>query len=207
MGWIENINKKMEESRSDKKEQGLTINRVRRMDASAKGGLAQKGKKHTEETKNKWSNSKIGKKRDKDSVQRSIEGSKKTKFLQLLERYPKEYILAAQTKYDNHQHNICIELGASISTLRKLCKHYELSVPKKSNEEKTEWARENQSKAVIAYHYDKLKDNGKGEIIGEYYSIAEAARELKIAKCRGHIIAVLNKKRPHTNKLYFEYKN
>jgi len=206
MNWIEEHNKRMEESRNRKKEAGLTEKVISQMQGRWEGGSANKGRKQSEEVRKILSESKIGSKRSKESVKKSIEGTKETKWLQLLEKYPLDLILNAQNKHGNHQNNTCNELGISFKSYKKLCKHYDIE-KKKSDEEKQDWAKTEQSEAVIAYHYDKSKPNGKGEYIGEYYSISEAARKLNIPKCRGHIIAVLKKRRPHTNKFYFEYKN
>lgn len=170
-----------------------------------KVSLALKGRTHSDETKQKWSKAKIGKKVAIETVEKSRRGLIQTRWEQTLSRLSKQDILDAQLKYGNHQTNTMNELGISFRPYQKLCKHYDIEL-KKSNYEKTEWARDNQSEIVNVYKYDKTKVDGKGDYIATYYSIAEASRRLEIPKCRGHIIAVLKKKRPHTNNYYFEYK-
>ena len=102
---------------------------------AAKISLKLKGIKHSEETKKKLSKAKIGHKRNKVSVKKSIDGTKKTKWLQLLEKYPLKSILDAQLNNDNHQFNTCKELGVCHSSYKKLCKYYGIEL-KKSNYEK-----------------------------------------------------------------------
>lgn len=132
-------------------------------------------------------------------------GRQKQAFDLLLKRVSKKMILSAIEKHGNHQTNICEELDLSMRTLQKLCKHYGVNTPKKSNYEKTEFARTKQAKPVLCWKYDKRADGGKGEFVGEYYSATEASRQFGF---KGHqkVIMVCNKQRPHTHGYIFEYK-
>lgn len=167
------------------------------------GGLSNKGIKHSDETKKIWSEKKKGHKRNEESVQKSIEGSKETKFLQLLETYPKKMIVDAIKKHGNHQNNICNELKCGIITLRKLCNHYKIEIPKKSNIERTEFAKNNQSESVLVW---KVSADNKTKIGNpkEYYSVSECARQLQLH--RGNLISNMAKGRAY-NGYFFEKKN
>jgi hypothetical protein len=173
---------------------------------SHKVSMSRKNQKATEKTKAILSKAHTGKKMSKEHLQKIHTKGKETKWLQLLEKYPLQTILDAQSNNDNHQSNTCKELGISFTAYKKLCKHYDIEL-KKSIYEKSEFARIEQSEPIKVYLYDKTKVNGKGKFLNEYYSIAETSRQLNIEKSRGHIISVLKKKRPHTHGYYFEYKN
>lgn len=203
MSWIDDINKRISDSISKKKELGLTEKVIKRKQAQWEGGKAQKGKKRSDETKALLSESHIGMVRSKESVLKSNIGIKKTKWEQTLARLSKQDILDAQLKHGNHQNNSIKELGVSFLLYKKLCKHYGIEL-KKSNYEKTEWARETQSEEVNVYKYDKTKEDNIGEYIGTYYSIAEGCRQLDIEKCRAHAVSVANGKRNHTNGYVFK---
>jgi hypothetical protein len=147
----------------------------------AKLSLVHKGRIHSEETKSKWSKIKIGHKRDKKSVKKSIEGSKQTKWLQLLEKYPLKNILIAQKNNSNHQFNTCAELGISYNSYKKLCIHYNIET-KKSNYEKTEFARTKQSTAILVWKCSKREPYRPIGKATEYYSISECIRIFKNKK-------------------------
>ncbi len=141
----------------------------------AKIKLKLKGIKHSEETKAKFSKAKIGTKRNKDSVRRSIKGSKETKWLQLLEKYPLQTILDAQSNNGNHQYNTCKELGISYHSYKKLCIHYDIQI-KKSNYEKTEYARTKQSNPILVWKCSKQKPYRPIGKPTQYYSVSECIR-------------------------------
>jgi hypothetical protein len=147
---------------------------------ATKVSLAHKGRTHSEQTKSKWSKIKIGHKRDKNSVKKSIEGSKETKWLQLLEKYSKKLIQKAIKLHGNHQNNICSELKCGIRTLRKLCKEYKIDIPKQSKEEKQNWAKTTQSNPILVWKCGKrepYKPIGKPT---EYYSVSECIRQFEL---------------------------
>jgi hypothetical protein len=146
-----------------------------------------------------------GKSVPKTTTIAATKGRQKQAWELLLSRVSQEMIIEAIKVHVNHQNNIIKELDLSITTFRKLCKHYNISIPKKSNYEKTEWARTQQAKAVLCWKYDKSLDGGKGEFVGEYYSTGDAARQLGFNTPQ-RVILVCNKKRPHTHGYYFEYK-
>jgi hypothetical protein len=202
MHWIDENNKRMEESIKQKKELGLTDKILKRKEGQSWGGKANKGKKQSTETKRILSESHIGMKRSKESVEKSSIGTSKTRWEQTLARLSKQDILDAQIKHGNHQGDTMEELKISFHPYKKLCKHYDIEL-KKSVHEKSEWVRENQSDAVNVYLYDKTKEDILGEYVGTYYSIAEGCRQLKLPKARPAATMVANHKRPHTNGYVF----
>lgn len=202
MSWIDDLNKRIADSISKKKELGLTEKLIKRKQAQWEGGKSNKGRKHSDETKAVWSESHKGKKHSDEVVKRITKLQKITKWEQTLARLSKQDILDAQHKHGNHQNNTMKELDISFLAYKKLCKYYDIEL-KKSNYEKTEWARENQSEEVNVYKYDKTKEDGLGEYVGTYYSIAEGCRQLNIEKSRVHAVSVANGKRPHTNGYVF----
>jgi hypothetical protein len=170
--------------------------------AQSDAGKNNKGIKHTEETKQKLSNAKKGKKIPTETVEKSRRGIIQTKWEQTLARLSKQDILDAQLKHGNHQTNTMNELGISFNPYKKLCKYYGIEL-KKSIYEKSEFARENQSDKVNVYLYDKTKEDGLGQFVGTYYSIAEGCRQLNLLKNRCAAVLVSNGKRPHTNGYVF----
>ncbi len=146
-----------------------------------KVSLALSGKKHTDKTKKIWSEKKIGHKRNEDSVQKSIKGIKETKWLQLLEKYPLQSILDAQINNGNHQSNTCKELGISYYAYKKLCIYYNIEI-KKSNYEKTEYARTKQSEAILVWKCSKRKPYRPIGNPIKYYSVSECCRALELHK-------------------------
>lgn len=164
-----------------------------------------KGYKHSEKARKNMSQAHIGKPISQEHLQKWNDGRRKQAWELLLSRVSQEMIIEAIEIHGNHQQHILEHLDISIYTFRKLCKHYNIPIVKKSNYEKTEWARTQQAKVVLCWKYDKSLDGGKGEFVGEYYSATEASRQLGF---KGHqkITLVCNKKRPHTQGYYFEYK-
>jgi hypothetical protein len=202
MHWIDENNKRMEESITQKKQLGLTEKILKRKEAQSWGGKSHKGKKASDATKLQQSIARTGTKRSKESVEKSSIGTSKIRWEQTLERLSKQDILDAQAKHGNHQGNTMEELKISFHPYKKLCKHYGIEL-KKSVYEKSEWARETQSEEVNVYRYDKTKEDGLGEYIGTYYSITEGCRQLDILKCRAHAVSVAGGKRTHTNGYVF----
>ena len=156
----------------------------------------------SENARKNMSLAQIGRKRSKESVEKSSVGTSKTKWEQTLARLSKQDILDAQTKHGNHQRDTMEELNISFHPYKKLCKHYGIEL-KKSIHEKSEWVRENQSDAVNVYLYDKTKEDTLGKYIGTYYSIAEGCRQLNLPNARPAATMVANGKRPHTNGYVF----
>lgn len=171
--------------------------------SQSEAGKNNKGTKHSHETKRKFSNAKIGKKRNEDSVERSIIGTKQTKWLQLLEKYPLKFILDAQLNNGNHQSNTCKELLISYHAYKKLCIHYNIEI-KKSNYEKTEYARTKQSNAILVWKSSKkepYKPIGKPI---EYYSVSECCRVLKLHK--PNMLRNMNNGTPYRNMFFKKLK-
>jgi hypothetical protein len=139
---------------------------------------------------------KFGTKRDTSSVKMSIKGTKETRWNQTLSRISYNDIINAQTKHGNHQCNTMKELNISFHPYKKLCKHYGIEL-KKSNYEKTEYARTMQSKAILVY-----SENNK--LVGEYYSVSNVCKELNLHK--GNMLANLKKGRLYRG-YYFKYKD
>jgi hypothetical protein len=167
-------------------------------------GKSNKGRKHSEETKKVWSEKKLGHKRSEDSVAKSIEGSKQTKWLQLLEKYPLQSLLDAQLNNGNHQFNTCAELGISYYSYKKLCKHYGLDL-KKSNYEKTEFARTNQSEPILVWNSSKrepFRPIGKPK---EYYSVRFCCNSFEPKLHKGNMLRNMNNGTPYRN-MFFKKK-
>lgn len=171
--------------------------------AQIDGGKGNKGITHTEQTKKQWSNVRKGRTVPKDVVEKSRRGIIQTKLQQILARASKQDILDAQTKHGNHQGKICQELSISRGVYKKLCNHYGIPDIKASSSECANWAITNQSEEVNVYRYDKSKEDGLGEYIGTYYSLAFSLRELGIPEARCHAVSVKSGKRPHTRGYVF----
>lgn len=169
---------------------------------AAKVSASRKMQKATPETRRILSNAKLGHKRSEASVKKSIDGIKKTKWLQLLEKYSLQSILDAQSNNDNHQSNTCKELGISFLAYKKLCKHYDIEL-KKSNYEKTEFARTKQSKPILVWQCSKtepFRPIGKPK---EYYSVSECCRILELHK--GNMLKHMKDGTPY-RKMFFKKK-
>lgn len=172
--------------------------------SQSEAGKNNKGVKHSEQTKKIWSDKKIGIKRDEDSVRRSIIGTISTRWEQTLNRVSKEDILAAQKKCGNHQSNTMNELGISFTPYKKLCKHYGIEL-KKSNYEKTEYARTKQSQAILVWKCSKrepYKPIGKPK---EYYSVTFCCNSFEPKLHKGNMLRNMKNKTPYRD-MFFEYK-
>ena len=203
MNWIDELNDRMEKSRLAKKEAGITEALIKRKQSSFEGGIANKGRKHANETKKIWSEKKKGHKRSEESVQKSIEGSKETKWLQLLEKYPLEIILNAQNNNGNHQFNTCQELGISHTSYVKLCKYYNIE-KKKSKSDIADDIKQKYSDPVLVWKSSKNKPFHKIGKPKEYYSVSFCCKELNLHK--GNMLANMRKGRAY-NGYFFEKKN
>lgn len=201
---IKKLNDIMKQSRLSKKEAGLDYKKIRLKQSQWEAGKSNKGRKHSEETKKIWSEKKIGHKRSKDSVIKSIEGSKETKWLQLLEKYPLEKILESQTKHGNHQKNTCNELGISYYSYKKLCKHYDIET-KKSVYEKTEFARTKQSEAILVWKCSKRKPYKKIGKPKEYYSVRFCCNSFEPKLHKGNMLRNMKNGTPYRD-MFFEKK-
>ena len=171
---------------------------------SEKISLKLKGFKHSEETKKKWSQAHKGKKLSKEHIEKVKTKGKQTKWLQLLEKYPLQIILKAQTKHGNHQQNTCNELGISFLSYKKLCKHYGLNL-KKSNYEKTEFARTKQSEPILVWQCSKrepFRPIGKPK---EYYSVSFCCNSFEPKLHKGNMLRNMNNGTPYRN-MFFKKK-
>lgn len=178
---------------------------IKQQTKAEKVSIAHKGRKHSEASKHKFSISKLGHKRSEHSVKKSIEGSRETKWLQLLEKYPLDLILSAQKKHDNHQNNVCNELKCNSRTLHKLCNHYKIEIPKKTKEEKQEWAKKEQSNPILAWKCSKKKPYTKVGKPKEYYSVTFCCNSFEPKLHKGNMLNNLKKGTPYRD-MFFEYK-
>lgn len=204
MNWIEKANERMRNSILSKKEAGITEGLIRRKQASYEGGLSNKGKKHSDETKKIWSERKIGKKLPKERVEKSRIGIIQTKWQQTLNRLSKEDILNAQKKHGNHQTNTMKELDISFHPYKKLCKHYGIEL-KKSNYEKTEFARTKQSEPILVWQCSKrepFRAIGKPK---EYYSVSECCRSFEPKLHKSNMLRNMKNGTPYRG-MFFEKK-
>jgi arginyl-tRNA synthetase len=167
--------------------------------ARSEGGKANKGSKLSNEHKKLLSKLKIGTTMPKESVAKSIAGSKETKWNQLLQKYPLNLIKKVQKKHSNHQTNTCKELGISFLSYKKLCKHYNIE-KKKSSIEKSEYAITKQSNAILVW---KEKNGNKIGKPTEYYSVSECVRALSLHK--PNMLRNLKNETAYRN-MFFEYK-
>jgi hypothetical protein len=163
------------------------------------------GYKHSDESKSKFSKAKIGYKRSKNSVEKSIKGTKQTKWLQLLEKYPLQCILDAQTNNGNHQSNTCKELGISHTAYKKLCNHYNIEI-KKSNYEKGEFSKVKQSKSILVWKCSKKEPYKKIGKPKEYYSVRFCCNSFEPILHKGNMLRNMKNGTPYRD-MFFEYKN
>lgn len=199
---IKKLNEIMEQSRLEKKEAGLNAKTIRLKQSQWEAGKSNKGRKHSEETKKIWSEAHKGKKPSAETIAKTTIGQKKTKWLKLLEKYPLQTILDTQLKHDNHQTNTCKELGISFTAYKKLCKHYGIEL-KKSNYEKTEFARTKQAEPILVWQCSKrepFRPIGKSK---EYYSVSECCRVLELHK--GNMLRNMQNETPYRN-MFFKKK-
>jgi hypothetical protein len=204
MSSVKELNDIMEQSRLKKKEAGLNTKTIRLKQSQWEAGKSNKGRKHSEETKKIWSEIKVGHKRSKASVQKSIEGTKETRWQQTLNMVSQQDILNAQVKHGNHQTNAFKELGISFYVGKKLCKHYGIEL-KKSNYEKTEFARIKQSEPILVWKCSKQKPFrpiGKPKI---YYSVSECCRSFEPKLHKGNMLRNMNNGTPYRD-MFFQKK-
>jgi len=161
-----------------------------------------KGYKHSENSKDKFRKAKIGTKRDIDSVKKSIEGTKQTRWQQTLNRLSKEDIINAQKKHGNHQSNTMNELGISFTPYKKLCKHYDIEL-KKSPKEKTEWAIQNQSEAVLVWKCSKTQPFRKIGKPKKFYSVSQCCRAFVPNLHKGNMLRNMKNGTPYRD-MFFE---
>jgi hypothetical protein len=169
---------------------------------SEKIKLALVGLKHSEETKKKWSIAKTGKKLPKERSEKSKIGQIKTKWEKTLARLSKEDILAAQKKHGNHQKNTMHELGISFIPYKKLCKHYGIEL-KKSNYEKTEYARVKQSEAILVWKCSKKEPFTKIGKPKMFYSVNECCRSYQPNLHKGNMLRNMKNGTPYRG-MFFE---
>ena len=161
---------------------------------ATKVSIARKTQKATDKTKMILSKAHIGKKRTADSVGRSIKGLKQTWIEKMALIHSRDSIIEAQIRNDNHQANILDDLKITFNTYMKLLKHYGLEDKKKTNEEKTQWAKTNQSDAVLVW-----KEGKSGNPIGKpktYYSVSECCRALSLPN-KGRMLEKMSKGLPY----------
>jgi len=171
---------------------------------SEKISLKLKGIKHSELTKLKFSQAKIGKKLSKEHIEKVRTKGKQTKWLQLLEKYPLQSILDAQLKHDNHQTNTCKELAISFHSYKKLCKHYRLE-KKKSNYEKSKFARTQQSEAILVWQCSKRQPYKKIGKPKEYYSVSFCCNSFEPKLHKANMLRNMNNGTPYRG-MFFEKK-
>jgi len=197
--WIQ-LNSSLDNFTNEEKKK-ITDGEIAR---SSKVSQSRKNQKATEKTKSILSKAKIGKKRDEQSVKKSIIGSKETKWLQLLEKYPLEQIQKVQKKNGNHQANTCSELGISFLSYKKLCKHYNIE-KKKSKEEKQEYAKTQQAQPILVWKSSKQKPYIKIGNPKEYYSVTFCCNSFEPKLHKGNMLNNLTKGTPYRG-MFFEYK-
>lgn len=166
---------------------------------SQKISLRLKGMIHSEQTKQKFAKAKIGKKRNKKSVEKSRIGIIETKWEQLLQKYPLEKLIKAQEKHDNHQANTCKELGISFYSYKKLCEHYALE-KKKCNKEKCEYAIQNQSEGIMVWQCSKREPYTPVGKPKKFYSVSECCRVLGLHK--GNMLRNMKNGTPYRNMFF-----
>lgn len=200
MKSFKELNEIMEKARLAKLEAGFDAKTIRKKQAQWEAGKSNKGRTHSEETKKVWSERKRGKKLPKEQVEKSRVGIIQTKWEQLLKKYPEDDIKNAIQKHDNHQQNICKELGCSFYTIKKLCKHYGITLKVKSNKEKCEYAIQNQSEKIMVYQCSKrepYRPVGKPKI---FYSVSQCCRELQLHK--GNMLRNMRNGTPYRNMFF-----
>jgi hypothetical protein len=204
MSSVKELNHIMEQSRLKKKEAGLNTKTIRLKQSQWEAGKSNKGRKHSEETKKKWSEAHTGKKMSKEHLEKIHTKGKQTKWLQTLNRLSKQDIIDAQAKHGNHQTNVFIELGISFRLGKKLCKHYGIEL-KKSNYEKTEFARTKQSEPILVWQCSKrepFRPIGKPK---EYYSVSFCCNSFEPKLHKGNMLRNMNNGTPYRN-MFFKKK-
>jgi hypothetical protein len=181
-----------------------TDEELRQETKAQKVSISRKNQKATDKTKMILSKAKIGHKRTKESVKKSIEGTKQTKWLQLLEKYPLNNILKVQKNNGNHQFNTCAELGISYYSYKKLCKHYDIQI-KKSDYEKTEFARTKQSEPILVWKCSKRKPFRPIGKPKEYYSVRFCCNSFEPKLHKGNMLRNMKNGTPYRD-MFFEKK-
>tara|TARA_R110000868_G_scaffold133859_4_gene345609 strand:+ start:12427 stop:13029 length:603 start_codon:yes stop_codon:yes gene_type:complete len=169
-----------------------------------KVSISRKSQKATDETRRILSNAHKGKKLSEEHIEKIKTKGKQTKWEQLLEKYPLQFILDAQLNNGNHQNNTCKELGISFLAYKKLCKHYEIEL-KKCNYEKTEFARTKQSEPILVWKCSKAKPFrpiGKPKV---YYSVSECCRSFEPKLHKGNMLRNMNNGTPYRD-MFFKKK-
>lgn len=204
MSSVKELNDIMEQSRLKKKEAGLNTKTIRLKQSQWEAGKSNKGRKHSEETKKKWSEVHTGKKLSKEHIEKSRTSQIKTKWEQTLNRLSKEDILDAQAKHGNHQTNTFKELDISFRLGKKLCKHYGIEL-KKSNYEKTEFARTKQAEPILVWQCSKrepFRPIGKPK---EYYSVTFCCNSFEPKLHKGNMLHNMTNGTPYRN-MFFKKK-
>jgi hypothetical protein len=204
MSSVKELNDIMEQSRLKKKEAGLNTKTIRLKQSQWEAGKSNKGRKHSEETKKKWSESHKGKKLSEEHIEKSRATQIKTKWLLTLNRVSKQDILNAQIKHGNHQTNAFKELGISFYVGKKLCKHYGIEL-KKSNYEKTEFARTKQAEPILVWQCSKREPFRPVGNPKEYYSVSECCRSFEPKLHKGNMLRNMTNGTPYRD-MFFQKK-
>lgn len=202
MKSVKELNEIMQKARLSKLEAGFDSKTIRIKQAQWEAGKSNKGRKHSEETKKIWSERKIGKKIPKEQVEKSRITQIETKWQQTLNRLSKEDIINAQIKHGNHQTNTFKELGISFYVGKKLCKHYGIEL-KKSNYEKTEFARTKQAEPILVWQCSKTKPFRKVGKPKKFYSVSECCRSFEPNLHKGNMLRNMNNGTPYRD-MFFE---
>lgn len=197
--WIK-LNSSLDDF-TDKQKKKVSDGEISR---STKVSQSRKNQKATEKTKAILSKAHTGKKMSKEHLQKIHTKGKETKWLQLLEKYPLQTILDAQSNNDNHQSNTCKELGISFTAYKKLCKHYDIEL-KKSIYEKSEFARTKQSEPILVWECSKREPFRPIGNPKEYYSVSECCRSFEPKLHKGNMIRNMNNGTPYRN-MFFKKK-
>jgi hypothetical protein len=152
--------------------------------------INNKGKKTSEATKAKLAAVHKGKKL-------SVEHRESLKATKLIHKISKEEILSLQEIHVQAK-DVAAALGITWHTYKRIAT--ELGVYKKYD---LFDRNKSQGNPVLAYKYDASQPNGKGEFVGEYYSINEAQRQLGLTT---GVSDVLKGNHKQAKGYYFEYK-
>lgn len=162
-----------------------------------KVSLALKGRKHSDATKKKWSEIHTGKSISEEHQKKWIDGRKTQAWNDLLQKYPKDMLVAAAVQNGNHLQNTIISLKIGFETYKKLCKHYGLTILKKSITEKSEWAKTHQATPIKVYE----NVNGNiGKLLYEFESVALCCKKLQLHK--GNLLRNIANNKPYHNMFF-----
>ena len=181
-----------------------TDEELREETKAKKVSISRKSQKATDETRRILSNAHTGKKLSEEHIQKSRATQIKTKWLQLLEKYPLQSILDAQINNGNHQSNTCKELGISHGAYKKLCINYNIEI-KKSNYEKGEFSKTEQSKSILVWKCSKNEPYKKIGKPKEYYSVRFCCNSFEPKLHKGNMLRNMKNKTPYRD-MFFEYK-